>query len=145
MTRHQITIGENTFYIRRFEPFLALKVFGDMQKKLLAPLLAILEAQGNPSDVSAGVEALGKLADSLDGDALVKICKTLINSEYVSIQPEGAREPTKLTEGAINMHVSEVADILALCVEVVKVNYADFAKRVASLIGQAQAARLPDM
>jgi len=99
---HQV--GSSTFYIRRFDPKLALRVFGDLQKSLLAPLLSIVDARTAEGTIDAATFAAGleKLSASLDGATLSAIADRILNPDFVSVSVAGG-EPQKLTDGALNL------------------------------------------
>jgi hypothetical protein len=156
--RHEFDLENgNKFFIRRYDPFLALKILGEVQKRFLGPFAAIMEARdvvkpvgrsdgGNGQDQSlqalatspdAFANAVERLSKSLDGDALVAVAKLVLNSDYVSVVVQG-EPPARLDEGLLNRSTDGVYDVVALVVEVLKYNYADLFTRGRTLIGQVQ-------
>jgi hypothetical protein len=158
------TIGANTFYIRRYAPFVALEILGDLQQRFAGPLL---DAMGSPSGASGGKPAtltpnplleavqppenageqdmlgvmlrgFAKISAGMNGRELATLARRLIDAEKVAVSINGG-EARKLTNDMIEAAGMTPADIIALCVEIVKVNFADFFTQFASPIGQAQA------
>ncbi len=149
----QVEIGTNTYHVRKFEPFLALEVLGELQKHLMGPLTRIIEAaqgdaiNGGASSVSMTVGAdtlkgmmdgIDKLSAGLDGKTLVALAKLVLNPEYVAVQIEGG-EAEKLTQAAVNRAFEDIGEMGQLIVEVVKINYEGFMRRSIALIGQGLA------
>jgi hypothetical protein len=148
--RHEFVIGEATFYIRKFDAFLSLRILGDLQKKLIGPIVSLWEGQAeatkdtNDSNAKPSPEAklnftagVEKISASLDGDTLVLLAKKLLNSEFISVVI-GNEPPMKLDEGMLNRATDNLGDVVALLVEVVKVNYMELFIRGRTLIGQVQ-------
>ncbi len=138
--RVECALDSGTFYIRKFPPLEALSVLGTLQKSLLSPLLTALKArsENGQMDMNLGAQAITELSQNMDGPALVKMAKLLLNPEYISVLLPGANDPVRLTEGPMNIALPDVSDLLLLCVEVVKVNYSGFGQRAQSLIGEAR-------
>src|SRR3954464_12932774 len=131
----------NVFYIRRYDPFLAMKVLGDVQKKFLAPFAQFMEANDRklPQDVRDRnmTEAIDKISKNLDGDSLIELTRKVLNQEYISVVIDG-KPPEKLTENVLNMAVDSVGDVFSLVFEVLRVNFEDLFMRGKNLIGTAQ-------
>jgi hypothetical protein len=133
----------NKFYIRRYDAFLSLKILGEVQKKFLSPLASFLEAQdktgGGDAQMKSMFDAVDKISRSLDGDNLVDLTKQVLNPEYISVSYQG--EPAvQLQEGMLNQATDGVYDVIALVVEVLKVNYQELFTRGRTLIGMAPGA-----
>lgn len=144
ITRSEVAIGDYVFFIRKLPPFEALKVLGTLQKSFLAPLVSVMKASASGADMAspdAYAAAIRDLSANLDGDQMVKLAKLLLNAEYISVKFPESDAPVKLGEGQINMSLGGVAELLELCMEVVKVNYMDFGQRALSLIGEARSAQ----
>lgn len=136
-----VTIDDTVFTIKKFEPFLAIKVLGSLQGKLLVPLLKALEIRGASSEshaVSALTDALEKLCASLDGDQMEHLLKTVLKDKYIGIHVAGKDQPVPFTEGNVNLYISSAGTLFELAVEVVKVNFHDFGPRIMTLIGKAR-------
>src|SRR5580765_7619390 len=140
--RHEFKLENgNTFYIRRFDAFLALRVLGEVQKKFLVAFTSLMEA----NDKSIGQEAqernlfkaIDNVSKSLDGDSIVALVKQVLNPEFVSVVIEG-EPPEKLDEGMLNRATDSLYDVIALVFEVLKVNYTELFTRGRTLIGEAQ-------
>lgn len=127
-----------TFYIRKYEPFLALEILGDLQTKFLSPLAAFLE--GNDQDVSQETrmkyitDGIERLSRTLDGKSLVAISRTVLNGEYVTVVIDND-PPEKLSENLLNRSVDNVGEVFVLLAEVLKVNFAEVFTLAMSRIG----------
>lgn len=131
--------GAYTFNIRQFEPFYAMKVWGDLLK-VAAPLLdggfdAIRKSPANDKHTSdfallANIATGGftALARQLNGDELLRIAKLLLDPEYVYVK-KGNGDFVKFTESVANEVFSgRPIDMIVLMCQVAAVNYADFTK-----------------
>lgn len=130
----------NKFYIRRYDPFLSLKILGEVQKKFLMPIAALMEAaQGgeNTADMEKILGAVEKVSANLDGDSLVALCKTVLNGNFISVSIDGDAA-IMLDEGALNLATDNIFDVVSLIVKVLEVNYKELFMRSRTLIGQAQ-------
>ncbi len=102
-------VGDATFFIRRFDPKRALRTFGDLQKSLLAPVLAIVDARTAEGTVDVGAFAAGlqQLSSSLDGATLASIADRILDPEFVSVRLHDGDEAQKLSEGALNLALDD--------------------------------------
>jgi len=156
--RHEYVIGSNSFFISRYAPFQALEILGDLQQRFAAPLLDALGGsnaaagaaggtdpnpllaaqQGVPADqqdaFGAMMRGFAKVSASLNGRELAALAKRLIDPERVSVSINGA-EAQKLTPTMIEAAGMSPADVIALCVEIAKVNFSDFFTRFADPVG----------
>jgi len=128
----------NKFYIRRYDAFLSLKILGEVQKRFLAPVAALLESREavNENGHDAFGSAVEKLSRSLDGDGLVELVKRVLHPDYISVVIDGDA-PEKIDEGLLNRSVDGVYDIVALVVKILEVNYKELFTRGKNLIGEA--------
>jgi len=137
--RHEYKINGNTFYLRRYDPFLSLQILGEVQKKFLPPLASLLEAndagQEETARISAAMDAVEKVSKTLDGNSLVSLVKLVLNQDYISVSIDGA-EPRRLDEGALNLSCEDVADVISLVVEMMRYNYERLFTQGRTLIGQ---------
>jgi hypothetical protein len=147
-TRHEHSLGNGSkFYIRRFEPFLATRIFGDLQRKILAPLVSVIEA--NDSSLSEEQRernariAIESLSENLNGRALEDVARMLLNPDYISVSVDG-RPPERADEGMLNQAVDGMADLLELTIEVVVVNYKDLFTRGGTLFSRLKDAMPPE-
>lgn len=145
--QHEVTIGENVYYIRRFPPFEALEILGDLQKQFAAPFLSQLNGKETPRDADGNLvlnpetqnslaQSFSKLSERLDGRTLRKTAEVLLDKEYVSVSIDGA-DPRKLDKAAQGLALESVADIILLSWEVLKYNYAEVLARLSSPTGPA--------
>ena len=101
-----ITIGANTFYVRKYEPLIGLKVWGDVGVKF-GPALAQFTSENG---IHGAVE---ELFTSLPGVEMKRVFSLLVDPDYVSITqtpPDGA---VKLTDAEINRNMA-FADLFEL-------------------------------
>ena len=77
----------------------------------------------------AVADALNNLAKTLDGETLERAAELLLDPQYVSVAPLHTKDFQPLDEGAVNEIFSgRIIDLIALMVQIFKVNYADFSK-----------------
>ena len=130
----------NKFYIRRYDPFLALEILGEVQKKFLPSIAAFFEARDN-TDRDAGMDAAMKavetISKNLDGKSLIALVKTVLNPDYVSVSI-GSDPPIRLDEGTINLACDDVSDTLMLVIEVLRYNYEKLFTQSRNLFGMVQ-------
>lgn len=131
--------GDYTFAIRPFPAFHSMKVLGDLQKVVVPALggaIGGLKPESLDMDTSdvkfiggAVADAFNNLAKTLDGDALERAAELLLDPQYVSVAPLHTKDFQPLDEGAVNEIFSgRIIDLIALMVQIFKVNYADFSK-----------------
>jgi hypothetical protein len=132
---HTVKIGDNEFLIRRFNPFLAWEMFGDLQKELLPSVseLLIAVAAKAPADKAAQAEnvddgrvlaeGISKLSAKLGGERMKYWAERLFNPEYVSVSING-NEPVKMDKAMANLAFSDFTEIAQLVFEILKFNYA---------------------
>lgn len=147
-SREQVVIGDNTFYIQNFDPFMAIKVFGDMQK-VASPIIAEMTegfTGGKSEDImdvdlqSAEVmmRSLKAVCMSmhkyLDGDTLLRVLKMLLDPKIVAVEHNG--RPTALNENVVTaVFNGDMMGMLELAYHVIRVNYADVFTTAASRFG----------
>lgn len=137
--RHEVKIGDNSFYIRRYNPFMALEILGDLQKQFAGPFLGVLDgkAAGTEGEGQAAMmAAFSKLSATIDGKTLRTLAKRLLDPDYISVSIDGA-EPKKLDEITVGLAITSVGDLLQLCWEVISYNFAEVVARIASPTGPA--------
>ena len=148
LATHEIKIGENVYYITRFQPFYALEVFGDLQKLLVGPFISQLDGKETPKNANgemvlnaeAGksmMAAFANLSDRLDGKTLRKVAEMLITKDNVSVSIDGA-EPRRMDASAQGLAIESPADIIELALEVAKFNYSEVIARLMSPTGPAR-------
>ena len=116
-----------------------MKVLGDLQKVAVPALggaIGGLKPESLDMDTSdvkfiggAVADALNNLAKTLDGETLERAAELLLDPQYVSVAPLHTKDFQPLDEGAVNEIFSgRIIDLIALMVQIFKVNYADFSK-----------------
>ncbi len=127
----EVRIGENEYFIRRYDAFLAVEILGDLQKQFAGPLLGMMDGKqsASPEEANASMmSAFSKLSGTIDGRTLKSLAERLINPEFVGVSIEGA-PVRKLDKTAVNLCLETAADVLQLCWEIVKFNYAEVIAR----------------
>ena len=85
-------------------------------------------------------EALVRMPDHLDGERMEKLCKLLLDGEYIGVSTDGLKTPVKLSENALNeVFTGRPFDIVALMYKVFEVNFLDFSKLSSVQIGNQNA------
>jgi len=142
---HMIELNSHRFYIRRMDPFTALGVLADLQRTILSPILrgASGKELGDKTKVTeALVSGLEEISSSLGRDQTLALARMLLDPEFISVEirlDNGTYSPAeKLRDAAVMVTLRGASDMLTLCVEVVKVNYADFLEPLAPLISKAR-------
>lgn len=137
----RVEIGGVTYSITKYDAFTALEILGDLQKQFLAPLLSVLDGKeaGNPEAVTAGlIQGVERVMRDMDGKRLRLTAERLLFQQNVGAVRPG-EEPRKLGTNNWHEYLTDVADLLELCVEVVKTNFSSVFQRAANLFGAAQA------
>ena len=140
--RHEFELDNGAkFYIRRYDPFLSLEVLGEVQRKFLPPIAALMEANdANAEDsvrMDSAMKAVEMVSRTLDGKSLIALVKVVLNKDYVSVSIQ-AEPPIQLDEGALNRATDDVFDVIRLVVEVLRYNYEKLFTQGRTLIGQGQ-------
>lgn len=139
MARETVNIGGRDFTISTFPAFEGLRIAGDLQKQFLAPLLSTLDGKeaGDPGSFTAQLmQGIERVSREMDGDKLVKIAERLLSPDYVFVDVDGDRR--RLDKATLPQVLVEVADLVELCIAIVRINFAPLVERAASLIGAAR-------
>lgn len=143
-----VKIGDTEFIIRKIDPFLALQIFGDLQRDILPAVGHLLEgvfaddkggegtAKADAKADAAVAEAIRELSGKLDGASLAAWADRLFNPEFVAVSLNG-RE-SKLTKEMRALAFRDAGDILELMFHIIRHNFADFFLRWAGRIGPVQ-------
>lgn len=126
--------GSYDFSIRRFNPFLAMRILGELQKLLVPALGGALDgASDDMNDVAALGSAVGgallKMAEVVDGEKMEKAARLLLDGNYISVSESGKKDYSRLDDGTIAaVFTGRPFDLIALCGKIFAVNYMDFSK-----------------
>lgn len=137
----RVEIGNDVFYIRRYPPFYALYVLGEIQSVLIPVLtgagvgFSAGAAENMEADVKSPVviiptiiSALEKLASNLDGETLEKLGKLLLDPEYVAVSVN-RKQAVRLDEDTlIEVFDGRIIDMIAVMGAVFRVNFLNFTK-----------------
>lgn len=135
--------GDYEFAIRKFNPFYAIDVLGELNKVFTSAFgggaVGLVSAQGmsNYGALIAAVGgALSQLSNNVDGKTLEKSCRLLLDAEYLGVKGKDIKTWEKLDEDAITaIFTGRPWDMIALCFKVFEVNYLDFSTSSSVPIG----------
>ena len=142
--------GGNAFFIRPFGAFDAARITGDLSSTLVPLVSGLSPAVSNAKDVDTlsevaiDYEKLGpSLAESfsmLEGEKIEKLLRTLlVDKNNISVRLEGDRDAQQLTFDIANdIFAGDLQDMFMLAVEVIKVNFNGFFKKLAGRSGAAK-------
>lgn len=141
-------IGGNTFYIRPFPAFTAANISGELSS-VIAPIIGGLSPlfEGRDSeevldmDIAQAIPSITAALGQLDGDKVEHLMeRLLITSRNISVAGEATDGETVTLDMdlANEIFCGEIEDMVMLCVEVVKVNFGGFFKKVAGQSGSLQ-------
>lgn len=140
-------IGNNVFYIRPFPALTAACLSGDLAA-VLTPLLggiAPLAMQSSDNkdkalfdmNIDEIMPAITGAAATLSGDKIETLLKKLlINHRNISVALEGSDKVELMTEDLLNeIFCGDVQDMFLLAVEVVRVNFDGFFRKLGNQFG----------
>ena len=143
-------IGDSTFYIKKFPAFTAANISGDLVS-VLAPVIGGIAAvagkdiadgdkQANilDTDIEDALPAFSQAFSSLSGDKFERLMKKLlIDHKNVSVESEVTEGNVKLLtyDLANEVFCGDVQDMFILCLEVIKLNFNGFFKKMAAQFG----------
>lgn len=131
--------GESLFLIRPFEPFEALHVLGELQK-VVGPVIGGATKSLKDYDMDEEINLIllarvvGNVFESLpsriNGKQLEEVARLLLRTDYISFSHDGTEKNlVKFTETVIDEYFTgRPFDLIALMIQVAKVNYLDFSK-----------------
>ena len=127
------------FYIRPFDAFVQLKMFGDLQREILPSVGGVLnvslasDAEGAKQDAEA-IKAFRDLSSNFSGDTLTRWAKMLLDEDHVSFEDANG-SVKKLNRHNQGEALEDFSAILELMYHVGKLNFSDPLVRWASLSG----------
>lgn len=143
-------IGDSTFYIKKFPAFTAANISGDLVS-VLAPVIGVIAAvagkdiadgdkQANilDTDIEDALPAFSQAFSNLSGDKFERLMKKLlIDHNNVSVESEVTEGNVKLLtyDLANEVFCGDVQDMFILCLEVIKLNFNGFFKKMAAQFG----------
>lgn len=144
----EVTVGENTFYIRPLPAFKAANLSGELAA-LVLPLVTGLtslipagttaENMGNglfDIDVKDAGPAISAAFSSLSGDKIEAILKhLLIAGKNISVEVPGERVRILTEDLANEVFCEDVQDMFILAFEVIRTNYNGFFKKLGGRFG----------
>lgn len=153
MKRLEVTekvIGENTFYIKPFPAFTSANISGELSAALLPVLGSLVPMLGGASvgadgsvdvmnmDLELAAPALTSAFTSLSGDKVESLMrKLLIDNKNVSVEGEATEGRVQILnyDLANEVFCGELQDMFILCVEVIKINFGGFFKKLGVQFG----------
>lgn len=146
-----VIIGDATFYIYPFSAFTAANITGDLTS-ILVPILASLapavlgaltseDSSSDDSifdmDISTATPNLVSALSAVDGNTLEKLLrKLLVKHQNISYETFDDKTVRWLDDNAVNeLFTGELADMLLLAAEVLKLNFKGFFKKLGSQYG----------
>lgn len=149
-TPHKVEIGNNIFYIYHFGAFTAANISGDLTS-IIVPVLASVaptvigalssEDSDDSSifdkDISTATPSLANALSVIDGNTLEKLLrKLLVKHRNISFETFEDRTVRWLDEDSVDeLFAGEFADMILLAVEVLKLNFKGFFKKLGSQYG----------
>jgi hypothetical protein len=149
MEPREVTVGENTFYIRPLPAFKAANLTGELAALVLplisglAPLLSVIdsEKEGNglmDLNVEDAAPAIAGAFSSLSGDKLEAILKhLLISGKNIAVEVPGEKAKVLTEDLANEVFCTDVQDMFILGFEVIRTNYNGFFKKLGDRFGKA--------
>lgn len=122
--------GDYEFSIRQMNPFLAMKVLGELQKILLPVIGGAVEGLKDSTDNAEMVAtiggALGKIAESVDGAKLYAACELLLDTDYLAVRGSDKQFRIMSKDDLAMIYTGRPWDLLAFCAKIFEVNFLDF-------------------
>lgn len=136
-----VTLLEHEFYIFPFPAFKASNVLGDLTGFLLPTLAQVLPAAMMEDVFDKPLEEIaplvGKGLQGISGDAVEKLLKKLLTQKNISVELEGEETPQYLTESlADSIFCGNAQELFVLAYHVIRINFAGFFDKLASLSGK---------
>ena len=140
----EVTVGENTFYIRPLPAFKAANLSGELAALVtgltsLIPSGTTAENMGNglfDIDVKDAGPAISAAFSSLSGDKIESILKhLLIAGKNISVEIPGERVQILTEDVANEVFCEDVQDMFILAFEVIRTNYNGFFKKLGGRFG----------
>ena len=148
ITPKEKAIGDYKFYIRPFPAMDAAGISGDVAGFILpllsgaSPLIGVLfngesEESVFEKDTSSFAPALVTAFSTLNGNKIKKLMnQLLLDYNNISYVAPGSSEAEPLTKDSLNeIFCTEVQDMYILAVEVIKINFGGFFKKLSNRFG----------
>lgn len=142
-----VLVGDTTFYIRPVPAFKSANIFGQLTKTITPVAGGLLSLVGGTGDeesifdlnLEEAAPALAGAVSGLSGTVVETLLRQLL-VDYGNIaydDPETGATPKLTMDKANELFCGEVQDMFILAVEVIKVNYNGFFKKLAAQFGSA--------
>lgn len=141
--REEIIIGESTFFVKKFSAMDQLRIFGDLQKTILPSVGKLFSApkiEGENVAQDGFGDALAELSAKLDGNELIKLAKTLINPELVTVQRDDLNngEDMKVSQNKFDAVFADMSELIELIEFILRLNFTGFFTKYLTRLGSAQ-------
>lgn len=145
----QKQIGEYVFYIYPFSAFKAANISGELVSLISPILVSILPSVVNKDndddgdeslldmDISAAMPSIMQACSTLDGDKVEHMMRLLLTqNRNISFEHEQERRVKWLSEDDMDeLFCGSIEDMFVLAVEVIKINFKGFFKKLGNLSG----------
>lgn len=145
----QKQIGEYVFYIYPFSAFKAANTSGELVSLISPILVSVLPSVVNKDndddgdeslldmDISAAMPSIMQACSTLDGDKVEHMMRLLLTqNRNISFEHEQERRVKWLSEDDMDeLFCGSIEDMFVLAVEVIKINFKGFFKRLGNLSG----------
>lgn len=145
----QKQIGEYVFYIYPFSAFKAANISGELVSLISPILVSVLPSVVNKDndddgdeslldmDISAAMPSIMQACSTLDGDKVEHMMRLLLTqNRNISFEHEQERRVKWLSEDDMDeLFCGSIEDMFVLAVEVIKINFKGFFKRLGNLSG----------
>lgn len=143
-------IGGNTFFIKPFPAFTAANISGELSAvvgPIVGGLAPLIEGKGSDEimnmDIAKAIPSLVDALSQVDGDKVQHLMERLLVT-YGNVSVTTKEDPGSVDvldmDMANEIFCGEIENMVLLCVEVVKVNFGGFFKRIAGQSGSLQEA-----
>lgn len=140
---YEVTLGDNTYYLRPFPAFKTAFMAGELSTTLgplLSAFVPLIATKVNSLDteISAMAPAIVTAFSSLSGDKLERLLKNLlINYKNIAVDIEGKSEPEVLTESLCDeLFCCNAQDMFLLAFFVIKYNFSGFFVKFGNQLGK---------
>ena len=143
--KSQKEINGNRFYIRPLPAFKCANLSGELASLIVPVLTSVAPLIGSNADIGSVMDMQAeKIAphlagglSALSGDRVEALLKKLLTTyRNVAVEIEGGKDAQDLTDDlADEVFCGEVQDMFILAVEVIKVNFSGFFKKLGPLFG----------
>lgn len=132
----EVRIGDNTFIITKFPALKAANLTGELLS-VVAPLITVVlpflkDDQASFLDVDVKELAVAiSTCKELDGDQIEKMVTKLLTTGNITVQDDKGNTERLSRDLCDEIFCGEIIEMFMLCIEVVRLNFASFFKKLA--------------